>query len=84
MLVKIRAAQTQKELEYKKKMDFEALPFSRLTQDARDQITKIVREDISKQLEGISDIPKAVADFNDQRLGMEVTKPKRKYTKKKK
>lgn len=83
MLVKIRAAQTQKELEYKKKMDFEALPFSRLTQDARDQITKIVRDDISKQLEGM-DIPKATSDFNDQRLGMDVTKPKRKYTKKKK
>lgn len=82
-LNEIREKQIRKEIEYKKKMDFEALPFSRLTQDARDQITKIVREDISKQLEGL-DIPKAVADFNDQRLGMEVTKPKRKYTKKKK
>jgi len=83
MRVKIRAAQTQKEIEFKKKMDFEALPFSRLTQDARDQITKIVRDDISKQLEGM-DIPKVVSDFNDQRLGMEFTNPKRKYTKKKK
>ncbi len=82
-LNEIREKQIRKEIEFKKKMDFEALPFSRLTQDARDQITKIVREDISKQLEGM-DIPKAVSDFNDQRLGMEVTKPKRKYTKKKK
>jgi hypothetical protein len=83
-LNEIREKQIRKEIEYKKKMDFEALPFSRLTQDARDQITKIVREDISKQLEDVSHISKAVADFNDQRLGMEVTKPKRKYTKKKK
>jgi hypothetical protein len=82
-LNEIREKQIRKEIEYKKKMDFEALPFSRLTQDARDQITKIVRDDISKQLEGM-DIPKVVSDFNDQRLGMEVVKPKRKYTKKKK
>jgi hypothetical protein len=82
-LNEIRERQIRKEIEFKKKMDFEALPFSRLTQDARDQITKIVREDISKQLEGM-EIPKAVAEFNDQRLGMEVIKPKRKYTKKKK
>ena len=65
----------------------ESVPMSRVSKEAKQKMAEIAKEDISKQLEQNTEKFAALfpneADLNDQRLGVEFVKPKRKYTKKK-
>jgi hypothetical protein len=69
-----------------------SIPMSRVSKEGRKKMAEIAKEDIkissekySKEIisKGLVTIPTEV-DSNDQRLGIELVKPKRKYTKKSK
>ncbi len=65
----------------------DSIPMSRVSKEAKQKMAEIAKDDINKQLEQNSEkfaalFPNEV-DSNDQRLGIELVKPKRKYTKKK-
>ncbi len=64
-----------------------SVPMSRVSKKAKQKMAEIAKEDINKQLEQNAEkfasiFPNEI-DPNDQRLGIELVKPKRKYTKKK-
>lgn len=65
----------ERERENRIKIDFEALNFSRISNEARKQITEIVKNDILNKLEGASNVLPEIKN--------EVEKPKRNYTKRK-
>jgi len=54
---------------------------SRVSNEAKQKMAEIAKEDITKQLEQNAERFATLTD--DQRLGMEFVKPKRKYTKRK-
>jgi hypothetical protein len=62
------------------------IPMSRVSKEGKKKMAEIAKEDINKQLEQNTEKFTALfpneADSNDQRLGVELVKPKRKYTKK--
>ena len=65
-----------------------SVPMSRVSNEAKQKMAEIAKEDINKQLEVNAEkfaalFPNEVSE-NDQRLGIELVKPKRKYTKRKK
>jgi hypothetical protein len=62
------------------------IPMSRVSKEGKKKMAEIAKEDINKQLEQNTEkfavlFPNE-ADSNDQRLGVELVKPKRKYNKK--
>ena len=58
-----------------------SVPMSRVSNEAKQKMAEIAKEDITKQLEQNAERFATLTD--DQRLGMEFVKPKRKYTKRK-
>ena len=59
--------QAEKELEAKRQMDFEALPFSRITRETRDKIKELVREDIKAQADKMAaNFPEIELDNHDK------------------
>ena len=76
--------ETDKWIEQKTKMDFEALPMSRISNDARKQITELVRLDIENQMKEIEKNTPPVITSTDGKIDLtKDLKPKRKYTKRK-
>lgn len=76
--IEARRKEYEKERENRIKIDFEALNFSRISNEARKQITEIVRQDIENTVKVIE---KNTPEINDEFV---VTAKTRKYTKKKK
>ena len=58
-----------------------SVPMSRVSKQAKQKMAEIAKEDITKQLEQNAERFATLTD--DQRLGVEFVKPKRKYTKRK-
>jgi hypothetical protein len=67
------------------------IPMSRVSKEGKKKMAEIAKEDIKINTEAISKeiidkglyTPPTEVDSNDQRLGIELVKPKRKYTKRK-
>lgn len=76
--IEARRKEYQRELENKIKIDFEALNFSRISNEARKKITEIVKQDLEVK---IKEIEKNTPEIKDE---LDEVKPKRKFTKKEK
>ena len=76
--IEVRRKEYQRELENKIKIDFEALNFSRISNEARKKITEIVKRDLEVK---IKEIEKNTPEIKDE---LDEVKPKRKYAKSKK
>lgn len=76
--IEARRKEYQRELENKIKIDFEALNFSRISNEARKKITEIVKQDLEVK---IKEIEKNTPEIKDE---LDEVKPKRKYAKSKK
>lgn len=76
--IEARRKEYQRELENKIKIDFEALNFSRISNEARKKITEIVKQDLEVKIKEIEKNTPEIKDESNE------VKPKRKYAKSKK